>query len=224
MKALRFVLALAALLAACATFSPASLRDRCRPVLSVTIKVDGEDRAVSVGVGAGVIVMRNSAGALLLTANHVIAGTPLLTVIGADGKLGEAVVLRTDAERDLALIFAKGLTGSPARLAERQAEIGERLWVAGIHAFPTHGVYVVPGTVSTEPGPCISAAHGCFLARIESGPGSSGNPVFDQSGRLTGMLQGGTEHHPRLAWVIGLQNIIEFLAGSAAQSAAPPPA
>ena len=225
MKAMRFVPALAVLLASCATFAPASLRDRCRPVYSIMISTAGGKISMSHAIGASVILMASDDGALLLTANHIVASATLVGVVGPDGKHVKAVVLRAEPERDLALIFAKGLTGAPARIAKHPVRIGDRLWVTGIHAFSSHGVYVVPGTVSTDLGPCISPAQGCFLARIEGGPGSSGSPVFDQNGRLAGMVQGGTRRHPRLSWVIGLQNIVQFLVGPAPQSVtAPPPA
>ena len=184
----------AALLAA----TPALLPDRgshwLRPASMSVIK-DVQDMSVNVltesGQGSGVIFRSDWGGSYAITAAHVVEGIPYhgKVQVTQRGYTWDAVVINSDAERDLAVLRIERPrpVGTAARLLDKGTAlpIGTRLLHVG-NTLGFNGSYLEGVLTATN------RLGGEFSqTSILAWPGSSGGGVFTTDGRLVGVITRG---------------------------------
>jgi S1-C subfamily serine protease len=127
-------------------------------------------------------------GGLIVTAAHVVRDVKILNVGLSDGGKMPAVVLFTDATRDIAFIAVKKFDGmEAASLACRMASVGEEVSAIG-HPGGTVDIQTW-GRVAGKPreaGPWRTA----LPLDLRISPGNSGGPLFDAKGEVVGIVVG----------------------------------
>jgi S1-C subfamily serine protease len=120
---------------------------------------------------------------MLITNYHVVKGCSDIKVNG-----NKVVVKSTDSRNDLAL-----LQGSPSSLipyfrAGRSIRLGDIVIIAGypLQSVLGSGLNVTTGTVASLSGLGNNTSRMQITAPINSG--NSGGPVFDNSGRIVGVV------------------------------------
>ncbi|HEY8551359.1 MAG TPA: trypsin-like peptidase domain-containing protein [Vicinamibacterales bacterium] len=131
---------------------------------------------------------------------HVI-GRDAVTVHTDDGREIEGKVVGRDDTRDLALIEAPGLAGSPLPAAEADVQVGDivlavsRNW----HGRPAASL----GVVGAVGGPVSIGRHFALeriiRADVTSTRGLSGSPLVNAAGELVGILNAGLSRGVPLA-------------------------
>lgn len=136
------------------------------------------------GQGSGVIT---SPRGLVVTNEHVIAGSDGATVITSDGRRVPADVVRADARQDLAILRPSQVVGQGARLAPEPGaglRPGDTVFAIGspfgLESTVTAGVVSNVGR---------SRAGGVPMIQTDApiNPGNSGGGLFDLRGRLVGI-------------------------------------
>jgi serine protease Do len=135
-------------------------------------------------LGSGFII---DAGGIVVTNNHVVAGSDEVTVTLDDGRELKAKVLGTDEATDIAVLQVDA-TGLPAVAFgdSDAARIGD--WVIAIGNPFGFGGTVTVGIISARGRDLRAGNYDDFLqidAPINSG--NSGGPVFDADGRVIGI-------------------------------------
>ena len=136
------------------------------------------------GLGSGVVV---DASGLILTNAHVIEKAEVIHVLTPDGDDGEATVVGTDPDTDLALLRVSGLTGlRPAPLGDSdRVNVGE--WVVAIGSpFGLHHT-VTAGIISAKARGMDDSGREYLQTDAAINPGSSGGALFDLDGALIGI-------------------------------------
>ena len=129
------------------------------------------------GHGTGAIIGPNR----VLTADHVVEGGPLYVTF-FKGQARHGRVIWRDRVLDLALIEVPTPDGYPtSRVFCGRLETGQHLMLVG---HPTHSRWVAVGGHL----PATDAFEGNLVSLgFPIGLGTSGGPVFDQSGRIVGV-------------------------------------
>jgi serine protease Do len=143
----------------------------------VTVHVHAGGRSA----GAGVVWLRSG---LVVTNAHVAVG-PRAEVVLPDGRALPARVIGRDTGRDLAAlaVTADGLEAA-LRTDARGLRAGELVVALG-HPFGVSYAASL-GVVHRAPGPAQEPG-GWMQADIRLGPGNSGGPLADISGRVVGI-------------------------------------
>lgn len=161
--------------------------------------------------GTGVFVARSAFGSVLLTARHVIEGAVLLVVASSRGQARSRVVAVHPTE-DLAAVLVPHEAEERAAVAETSPAIGDRLRVLGsqLSGDPT----LADGIVSSPAVPCrlSPGTRHCRMSTVPVGPGHSGAGVFDEVGRLVGIVMAYQAVRPHFAIHVGLRAVRELLA------------
>ncbi len=128
-------------------------------------------------VGSGVSI---SPDGFILTAAHVV-DRGAITVVFQDGKEYEAVPVRRNPKRDVALLKLKG-TGFPCLNAgKRRGKIGEKIYVVGAPAGEDLAFSMTTGIISAE----RNWDEDTYLQTDASvNPGNSGGPMLDEEGNV----------------------------------------
>jgi serine protease Do len=167
----------------------------------LTVQVHGR-RA---GGGAGVIW--RSTG--LVVTNAHVARAPSATVILADGRAFEAIVIARDLQRDLAALSLQASNlpvaaigdSSAVRVGELAFAVGNPLGIVGS---------LTAGIIHTLGPPDGAYGQGWIQADIHLAPGNSGGPLANAQGRIIGinsMVAGG------LAFAVPSNAVERFLLG-----------
>lgn len=136
------------------------------------------------GTGSGFYI----SDGLLLTNHHVIEGFTKVKVRFFGGRELPAEVLRSDAQRDVALVKAEGsgMTGLPIQFDKPQ--VGAQTYVIGSPLGQEQEGTVTSGIVSAlrtnERGPVIQSD-------VAVTNGNSGGPMFDGKGNVLGLVDYG---------------------------------
>ncbi|OPZ97824.1 MAG: putative serine protease HtrA [Planctomycetes bacterium ADurb.Bin412] len=140
------------------------------------------NRLLSTGTGFFV-----SRAGHLLTCAHVVGRSRNVWIHTSDG-LQPALVLRLDAELDLALLQVDG-GGTPVALGDSATvELGQRVFTVGFPNSDIQGLNpkFTSGDVSALTGP--RDASGLFQISVPVQPGNSGGPLADQHGNVIGIV------------------------------------
>ena len=149
------------------------------------------------GVGSGFVV---TADGLILTNFHVVAGASSLTVTLDDTRTVQALVVKTDAQYDLALIkvTVAGLTPLPladsstVRVGQLAIAVGSPLGTLtdsvtqGIVSGVDRTVTVRDGAAQTE-----HNLSGLIQTDAAINAGNSGGPLLDAGGSVVGVITAG---------------------------------
>jgi S1-C subfamily serine protease len=169
------------------TLSPDGFRTTERVAVRVrNVGCDG------VSTGSGFAVSED----ILVTNRHVVAGADTLQVSTYDGQdllvetAGAAVVA------DLAIVHTRSALPAAVTLAESDPELGEPVEVVG---------YPGGGRRTTSAGPVLGFAEDPLDANAgqivvtdaPAEPGSSGSPMYDESGQVVGVVYAATKDGTR---------------------------
>jgi S1-C subfamily serine protease len=163
-----------------------------RPAVVLITRQDAQTNgAQQRGVGAGVVFDTNGS---ILTAYHVVAGSPNVNVRFYDGTSTTGTVAREMPERDLAIVLVPRLPSDlqPATLgggAEFGAEVLAIGAPFGLDGSVSQGVISGLGRRFTvqETGQTLDNMIQ-FDAAVN--PGNSGGPLVDMNGRVVGIVSG----------------------------------
>jgi S1-C subfamily serine protease len=139
------------------------------------------------GSGTGFV----AAPGYILTNYHVVQGAGRIVVMTGAGEDHETAVkiVAQDEEHDLALLKVDGPAAElPAlRLSDAEAVPGDRVATFGYPGGGTLGekIKFSAGAVSSLPEPSYD---NMYLLDLRVNPGNSGGPLFDQYGRVIGMI------------------------------------
>ena len=178
-------------------------------------------------IGSGVIIYRKDKKYYILTTFHLLRSflnlpkniTPMhFIAIGPDIdhkkiKFSQSFVIAAESKKDLLLFIVTRenlLAPKIAKRASRSASRGKNVLAIGnpgsIQFFFSKGV--ISGTHKEEDKELI-------ISDVEISPGSSGGPLFNSSGELTGLVVGGittSQIFGRVATIaISIEDINEFL-------------
>jgi S1-C subfamily serine protease len=174
----------------------------------------------STGVGSGFIV---SADGLILTNNHVVAGTTSLTVVLDDTRSLTATVVSTDPAHDLALIRvnASGLTAvtlgdsSSVQVGQLAVAIGSPLGT--FTDSVTQGI--VSGlnrtiTVSDQATRSEENLSGLIQTDAAINPGNSGGPLLDADGSAVGIITASSSNAQDMGFAIPINQAKAMIAAA----------
>jgi len=163
-------------------------------------------------VGSGFAI----SGDHVVTARHIVVGADgPVTVRTVDGTALRAWVVGTDAKTDLALLEAEGPGFKPATMGRSSdLAVGDTVLAIGNPYGLGHSLAVgVLGSrdrrleVEAGEGPRVD-----FLQlTIPLNPGNSGGPIFDEQGRVVGMLAGTHAQGQAIAFAVPVEALREVL-------------
>lgn len=188
---------------------PVRLEDAAKGVVLVRI---------SSGFGSGVLI---SPDGYILTNHHVTRSAKRVHLRWADGgeTLGE--VVRTDATRDVSLIKAAKVSGTPLGLRHRPVEIGETVYAIGtpldgeLQNTVTRGVVSARRTIHGQP---------FIQSDAQVTHGDSGGPLLDANGAVIGLTDIGIDPSQGggLNFFIPIDDALKVLAVEPIAAPAPP--
>jgi serine protease Do len=151
---------------------------------------------VSEGAGTGIII---SDDGYILTNNHVIEGSDSLTVTTQDKQELEATVVKTDSDKDLAIIKAKtDKKLSVATIGDSdKAQVGEEVIAIG-NVLGLYQNSVTKGIVSGLGRPVTASSGNGLYGKLEEledliqtdaaiNSGNSGGPLVNMKGEVIGV-------------------------------------
>ena len=130
-----------------------------------------------------------AAPGLVVTSLHVVEGKNALSVVTSSGDTLSASLVRSDAQRDLALLRVSGAHEATALpVAAAEARIGANVFTIG---FPHTGVMGIKPKLTTG---VISARSGIrddpdsYQISVPVQAGNSGGPLLDEQGHVVGIV------------------------------------
>lgn len=162
--------------------------------------------------GSGVVV----APRLIATNAHVVAGSERLTVAEQGGRGVNAVVVHFDPEQDIAILRADSLD-APALPTITAAEGSQ----GSILGFPNGGdlaiqPYEVASVTTTRARDIYDereVKRRIIVVGSMIGPGDSGGPLIDVSGRVAGIAFGISPQDAQTAYALPIELVTKQLAG-----------
>ncbi len=160
------------------------------PTAAGTPSLKGVAATGTTSLGAGVVI--NAAGAVL-TALHVVAGSPRIQVEFSDGTRTTARIANGDPATDVAVLIVDQLPSVvvPAVMAGRP-RVGDTVFPVGnplgLRATLTAGVVsALDRSVETRDGRSLQ---GLIQFDAAVNPGNSGGPLLDRDGHVVGVVTG----------------------------------
>ena len=169
----------------------------------VCIKAGEKDTSIQF---TGFIVDR--AGIVLSTAHDLGPIKETLVTLFDDRQITGRVI-RTDRDRDLALIDLNEKFDSCISLSNSRnlLGVGEGVFSAGCPINLKGTIY--PGQINSPPR--VVNNYPLWQVSMKIFPGSSGSPVFDQQGKLVGVVKGRYRGTDSIGFIIPIETIMEFL-------------
>ena len=154
----------------------------------------GTSKQESESAGTGIIISQNDSELLVVTNNHVVAGSNTLTVTFADGNSVEANIKGTDSEYDIAVVAVpldsisedtkKAI--SVATLGDStELKVGEPAIAIG-NALG-YGQSVTTGVISALNGETTESSVKLIQTDAAINPGNSGGALVNASGEVVGI-------------------------------------
>lgn len=144
---------------------------------------------------------------IIVTNNHVIDGAWSATVTTVDGQEYNVVeVVARSSNPDLALLRIDG-KGTPLTLNTQCADVGESIYSIGapMGIFPTMSSGMITNNSYEENGVSF------YLSNIGVLSGNSGGPIFDASGEVIGVVQGGiSDGVNSMDMIINISHVLEM--------------
>lgn len=163
------------------------------------------------GVGSGVVVGEG----LVITNAHIVAGSvDDVTVRTGDDLVYPGVVVGFDSERDLALIRVPDLDAVAVELGEpsegMEGTILARPGGVGLEALATEVVRQLTATGDDIYGEGDVSRRALELA-VDVKPGVSGAGVFDDDGRLIGVVFAESRRRDRTTYAVDVSEVSAFM-------------
>ncbi len=161
--------------------------------------------------GSGVFVSSNG---YVITNNHVVEGAAEATIIDYNGNVYPALIVRTNSERDLALLKI-GVEGHDyIKLGDSdKVAVGERVLAIG---SPEGLDFTVTEGIVSANKRVFSEIEGSFIQTdVPINQGSSGGPLINSKGELIGINTFKIKGSENLGFAIPSNEVKEFLSGIA---------
>jgi serine protease Do len=146
----------------------------------------------------------------LLTSYHTIAGSDSIYVSNQEGDNMKAKFILGDAKLDIAILqldnkdFLKDNIGFS--LSNLNSNLGEKIFTLG---FPSDNIVYGEGTLSSQYG--YNGDTTAYQISIPVNPGNSGGPLFDESGKLIGVIKGKNNIADGTAYAVKSNEIVKFI-------------
>jgi serine protease Do len=146
---------------------------------------------------------------LILSTTHDLQNLSEINVAFYNGRQIKGKLVKIDAHKDLALVRINASVQSFIALTEGRNQInpGENVFSVGCPANLIGTVH--PGTISGPPRRAGQSLY--WQVRMDIYPGSSGSPVFDENGRLIGIIKGRQRGTNTIGFLIPFETIIAFV-------------
>ncbi|MEP7279158.1 MAG: trypsin-like peptidase domain-containing protein [Bacteroidota bacterium] len=146
----------------------------------------------------------------LVTNAHVVKDAKTI-IVQSRGQEFKALVVRTDAERDLAILKIedsefKPFAGLPYGFKKTGADLGEQIFTLG---FPRDEIVYGEGYMSASTG-YNGDTMSCQIA-VAANPGNSGGPVFNKNGEVVGILSTRQLQAQGFVFAVTARNIFKTL-------------
>jgi S1-C subfamily serine protease len=180
-------------------------------VMAPALSTGPNERAAAARVksGTGFYVSRDG---FLVTSAHVVSGCRTLSVWRPDGTQRPSYVIAFDRRRDVALLWADGMTGGlTATIAGMSPQPGAEVYTLGygvVASRPLSPALVegwLIGDRVARPGNRVVVFRGSLHA------GHSGGAVLANDGSLIGMVVGRDDEHPEFGVAIPKEDIEALL-------------
>ncbi|WP_072582311.1 trypsin-like peptidase domain-containing protein [Polynucleobacter sp. MWH-Adler-W8] len=138
------------------------------------------------GTGTGFII---SADGYIATAFHVINGAKLVQVRTSNGKIVNAVIVKTDPRNDLAILKIEGTGFKPIQIqSSLEVKRGDKVYAMGFPLLGDQGLEpkLTDGLISSLSGIHDEAVKFQISNPIQ--PGNSGGPLFLDNGKVVGVI------------------------------------
>jgi serine protease Do len=146
----------------------------------------------------------------ILTSFHTINGADSIYISNQDGDNAKAKFILGDAKLDIAVlqIDNKDLLKENISfgLSNTNAELGEKLFTLG---FPSDNIVYGEGTLSSQFG--FNGDTTAYQISIPVNPGNSGGPLFDEKGKLIGIIKGKNNTADGTAYAVKSNEIFKFI-------------
>lgn len=173
-----------------ATPSPSpvpSAEDMIQAAMRCVVRLETDE-----GAGTAFKLRQRDSEAIFLTNAHVVEGSSSIKLVTLDGISRSASVLAQDANLDLAVVVARGLTSLPSlSLGDSDVlRVGDPLYVIG---FPLGSSLEGPPTVTRGIVSGRRTIDGVSYIQTDAAmnPGNSGGPVVNQKGEVVGIATRG---------------------------------
>ncbi|MFI5281882.1 MAG: MarP family serine protease [Candidatus Dormibacterales bacterium] len=141
----------------------------------------------------------------VVTNAHVVSGTTAHEIITPDGRQLKATVVFFDSDRDVAVLYAPGLSTQGLPMAS-----GRRGTKGAVIGYPGGGSEsvvpaVVDGTISPQGRDIYNGTlvtREVFVIQASVHPGNSGGPLVDEQGRVLGMVFATSASDPNQAYAL----------------------
>ena len=145
----------------------------------------------------------------IVSTAHDLDGITAVVVKGDRGEEIPGEIVKRDTVRDLTLIRVKrrfeGAVDIPG--GKRHLDPGERIYM--VRCSPSNDDGIKVGVVSRQQ--AVVSGNLLWQVKMDVSPGSSGSPVFDQKGRLIGIVKGRYRGTETRGFLIPFDTIVEFL-------------
>lgn len=146
-----------------------------------------------------------------MTNEHVVKGASQISVTIGGNKY-PATVVATDTQNDLAIIKTdKNDIKPPYSIREERCDIGERCYVLGYPLTQQLGneIRLTDGLISARSGYQGNANQYQISAPVQ--PGNSGCPLFDENGRIIGIVNSGIPSADNVGFAIKTSSLLNLL-------------
>jgi serine protease Do len=170
------------------------------------------------GSGSGFLI---SDDGLLLTNDHVVAGSKYVKLKWSDGAESLGEVVRTDRRRDVALVRADAKGRLPLALRTGEANQGETVYAIGSPLGEALQNTMTKGIVSANR---VQGGQAFIQSDVAVTHGNSGGPLLDEKGQVIGITDwgiGSDSGNLNLNFFIPIGDALRALGLTAAPAAAP---
>ena len=145
---------------------------------------DAKSDMIDFASGTGVLIDKSH----VLTASHVIDDADEISVEFSEGMPRKATVYRKNAEEDWAVLKLDAEFGALPISYASEIQLGEKVYTLGFPSASLLGksIKYTDGSVSALTGMMDDAKTFQISAPIQ--PGNSGGPIFDEKGRVVGIV------------------------------------
>jgi serine protease Do len=146
----------------------------------------------------------------LLTSYHSIKGSDSIYITSNSGEESKAKLIAGDAKLDIAILQIENLdllkNYQGFQLLNNTADLGEKIFTLG---FPSDNMVYGEGTLSSEYG--FNGDTTAYQISIPVNPGNSGAPLFDDNGRLVGIIKGKNNLADGTAYAVKSTEIVKMI-------------
>lgn len=161
--------------------------------------------------GSGWVLSRNR----VVTNAHVVAGVSSPKVYDGNGT-HDARVVQFDTKFDIAVLAVEGLAGKPLPLSTPPLEIGATALIIG---YPGGGERQAQTGVVLDRVDALGrdiygqakTLRNVYILQTSVIPGNSGGPIFDEQGRVVGVVFGTSTTYNNVGYGLSLPQIIDEL-------------